>query len=427
MWKIQEYLTDKSALPLVYGNFISKRWNQDEFVIAGRTRAHAEPTIATTGVEKAQASQHYDDIILDDLVVRENISTKEQLEKVITFYKDTLDLLEPNGRITVVGTRWTLGDLYQHLIENESRSFNGHWLKSTSERSQWRDYVGKPLQEEPMPERPLPGFDVYMRQAIENGKAIFPEKFCIDEEEGKESLTILKMTKGSYSFSAQQMNDPVDDDAIEFKRGFYKEYEVLPKIGTDLMFVDPAFTLKESNDSIGIIVSRFTDDNIVFVMEALAQKREPTGLVDEIFKLWEIYPHIIRTKVESNIAQVVLMTLLRNEMLKRNKFFLIEEYKAPTRENKTARIRGLIPRYESGGFRFAKGLNILKDQMIEFPRGRKNDVIDALSQGLEEWGTPSKVMEPEKEVRTFNWWAERIHRPTLTVMGSGFYDITGRK
>lgn len=141
LWKIQDYLTDKSQLPFLFGAFESKKWNSDEIVIRQRTRASAEPSIATTGVEKAQASQHYDNIVMDDLVIRENISTVEQRNRVINFYRDTLDLLEPKGTLVIIGTRWAMGDLYQHIIENEMSTLNGHVFESEEDRINWRQYV----------------------------------------------------------------------------------------------------------------------------------------------------------------------------------------------------------------------------------------------------------------------------------------------
>ena len=78
---------------------------------------------------------------MDDLVVRENIGTREQREKVINFYRDTLDLLEPTGELVIVGTRWAMGDLYQHLLENEMVSINGHKLSNEDERSSWREHL----------------------------------------------------------------------------------------------------------------------------------------------------------------------------------------------------------------------------------------------------------------------------------------------
>lgn len=141
LYKISEYLTDKSYLPMIFGPFKSGRWNADEIVVAQRTEAHAEATIATTGVEKTQTSQHYDWIVMDDLVVRENINTQEQRNKVIDFYRDTLDLLEPGGELIVIGTRWAMGDLYQHLIENEMRSINGKELETEEQRKEWRQLL----------------------------------------------------------------------------------------------------------------------------------------------------------------------------------------------------------------------------------------------------------------------------------------------
>jgi len=141
MWKIQEYLTDKSLLPQLFGPFVSRRWNQDEMVISHRKMAHAEPTIATTGIEKTQTSQHYDRIVWDDPVVRENISTRDQMQKVLNAYRDSLDLLEPGGELIMVGTRWAMGDLYQYLMEEEMRSLNGHNFVEEGERKGWRDYV----------------------------------------------------------------------------------------------------------------------------------------------------------------------------------------------------------------------------------------------------------------------------------------------
>lgn len=430
MWKIQEYLTDKSYLPGLYGTFQSKRWNQDEFVVSFRRAAHAEPTVSTTGVEKTQTSQHYDHIVLDDLVVRENIGTAEQQDKVINFYKDTLDLLEPNGTLIIIGTRWGLSELYSHILNTESGSMNGHYFENEKDRANWRNYAFRPYDLESFKKRPrekLGRFDVYVRSAIEKGSVIFPEKFSIGPEKEKEDLLALKVSKGSFHFSSQQMNDPVDEDSIEFKRKFYQEFERIPEKGVDMMFVDPAFTAKQSNDATGIVIARFTEDNIVYILEGIGLRREPTHLIEEIFKLWERYPKIVKTKVESTIAQVVISTLLKNEMRRRNKFYMIEEYKPPTYENKVARIRGLIPRYESGGFRFRKGLHDLKDQMVEFPRSRRDDIIDAMSQGLPEWGTPSQVVEQKDENHNFEWWAKRIHRPALTRIGGGFYDVLGRK
>ncbi len=109
---IQKWLEPGSGLAQVFGPFVSDHWNQDECTIRGRKKVLDAPTWATTGLEKEQTSQHYDLIVADDLVARENVSTHEQREKVKLYIKDLYDLLEPNGRLVFVGTRWHQSDAY---------------------------------------------------------------------------------------------------------------------------------------------------------------------------------------------------------------------------------------------------------------------------------------------------------------------------
>ena len=144
LYQISEYLTTKSLLPKIFGPFQTSkvRWTRDELEIAQRTSATGkEASITTGGVESAKTGLHFDLIIHDDIVVRENVSTKEQRQKVITFYRDSLDLLDPGGKMIVVGTRWALGDLYGHIMESEMRSMNGYVFQNPTEALEWRQRI----------------------------------------------------------------------------------------------------------------------------------------------------------------------------------------------------------------------------------------------------------------------------------------------
>src|SRR5260221_4624475 len=81
---IQAYLAPGSILSQIWGNFSNGKtvWNQDELTIAQRRMVLDAPTIATTGLEKEQTSQHYDLTVAYDLVARENTCTRAQREKV---------------------------------------------------------------------------------------------------------------------------------------------------------------------------------------------------------------------------------------------------------------------------------------------------------------------------------------------------------
>jgi len=142
--QIADYLTFNSPLKDIYGDFrvADKTWTRDEITIAQKTSATGrEATVTTAGLETALTGAHYDLIIHDDLVEESNINTAEQLEKVITFYRNSRPLLDPGGRIIIVGTRWAEDDLYGMLLKELSGSINGHKIKSLEERLKWRNYV----------------------------------------------------------------------------------------------------------------------------------------------------------------------------------------------------------------------------------------------------------------------------------------------
>lgn len=141
--EISGLLTDKSLLSELFGKFDGpkSKFTQDEITISQRTIGTIkEATITTAGIERALTGGHYDIIIHDDLVEENNINTKEQINKVIRYYQNSLDLIDPGGQILVVGTRWAMGDLYGHLIENEMDSLNKIKILP-EERIKWRTFL----------------------------------------------------------------------------------------------------------------------------------------------------------------------------------------------------------------------------------------------------------------------------------------------
>lgn len=136
-------LGEKSPLSDIFGQFNGNgsQFTQDEIIISQRTSGTIkEPTIKTGGVEKAVTGMHFDIMIHDDLVEENNIGTPEQIQKIIRFRNNCLDLLDPGGIEIIIGTRWAMGDLYGYLIESEMTSLNGKVI-SPEERSRWRELL----------------------------------------------------------------------------------------------------------------------------------------------------------------------------------------------------------------------------------------------------------------------------------------------
>jgi hypothetical protein len=141
--EITGFLTDKSLLSEIYGKFDGpgSKFTQDQITVSQRSIGTIkEPTISTAGVETSLTGSHYNIMIMDDLVEENNVSTADQIRKIIRFYQNSLDLLDPGGQILVVGTRWSEGDLYGHLITSEMDSLNGVQILPEM-RARWRELL----------------------------------------------------------------------------------------------------------------------------------------------------------------------------------------------------------------------------------------------------------------------------------------------
>lgn len=289
----------------------------------------------------------------------------------------------------------------------------------------------------------LSGFDVYIRKVVENGKPIFPEAFVLTEAERLaimeknprakiESIERLKKTNRA-KFYGQYLNDPLDDESIEFKRSFFRQFDPTPELAHTLgqvpalISIDPAFRERQYNDFTGIAVTKTTPDNNVYVLEAKGIKTSPKGLVDEIFQLVKLYGGPgCKVLVETVTSQVMLMDLLTDEMRKRNEFFLIEEVKPESNEIKGMRIRGLLPSYANGRIFHAPHLVELEEQLVAFPKNDHDDIIDALSYQVRFWKPPYELIPQNNGPEgTFKWWTKKVATNPM-VIGKLFNDFRRR-
>jgi len=260
---------------------------------------------------------------------------------------------------------------------------------------------------------------VYLRQAVENNKIIFPGKFCRFCEEHKNNeplkcLECLRKAKTPHSFSSQYMNDPIDSDAVEFKTEWLQKFEFTTELvqmlnsTAAIMSIDPAVTTNTSSDFTGICVCKMLPGNKVYVLEAMQKKMSPPQLIDEVFKLRATYK-IHKVLLETNSAQFIFLSAFKQEMIKRRDFFTIEEVKSSTRDTKAMRIRGMIPFYANGLVFHRPGLSELEYQLIQFPRNTHDDIIDALAHQVPYWKKGADAVKP-KDIAPYgslNWWKKQ--------------------
>jgi len=111
---------ESERITSLFGRFRSdSNWTEGSITINQRTIARKEPSIQVSGIGAVKVGQHYDVIIMDDMNSNNNSQTKEGRQKVIDHYKLNMSILEPEGILVVVGTRYAENDLIGHILQNE--------------------------------------------------------------------------------------------------------------------------------------------------------------------------------------------------------------------------------------------------------------------------------------------------------------------
>ena len=359
---IQAHLINGTILSQYFGRFDGGQWNQDTITIAQRTMILDAPTISTTGLDKEQTSQHYDLIIADDLVARENSSTKEQRNKVKEYVNSLFALLEPEGELWVVGTRWSEDDAYGDMIEE------GIW-------------------------------DVFHRGCYEDEektKPIFPQKFTV------EKLQALRKKMGPVLFSCWYENNPISQESADFKKEWIKYYDPGTAHPTSLyLTIDPAHSLSRDADYSAFIVAGMYPNRKIRVVDYVRKRVVPSDLVDIVFELvkkWRLH----RVGIETFAFQKTLKYEIQRKQRETGIFFSIDELgknrtgRGELTLSKEARIRRLQPYYEQGLVEIRGDMHDLVDELLAFPRGKRDDLIDALAYQLD-FLIPSSGAQLQKE------------------------------
>ncbi len=220
-----------------------------------------------------------------------------------------------------------------------------------------------------------------------DGIPTWPDKYAVTNEEakatGKVSLEDIQKKLGSYVFSYEMMNAPIDDKQAEFKKDHIQHTtdEEVKKLDTlCYITIDSAVSEKESADFTGITINRISTENKWFVY-SYRLKVNTKDLIEHLFYLYKTYkPQMIA--LEETAFTLAIKPFLEDEMRKRNTFFNVFPLKHRHTQKET-RIRGLIPRWESNSI-FLIGSNLeLLDEMRTFPNGANDDVLDSLSYQLQ--------------------------------------------
>ena len=218
---------------------------------------------------------------------------------------------------------------------------------------------------------------VYKSSGYKTGKLLFPERLTMKFLEEQRKL------QGTYNFNNQYENEVIADEDKKFKQNWIKTYVHLPQEEElyHFAFIDPAIGQKEHHDFTAVVVIAVSYTGSWFVRVANRYRLTPSEIVEKMFQIQDVFD-CKAIGIESVAYQEALIYLTVEEMQKRQRVIPLKDI-SRNKVSKQSRIVSLVPRYEWGNVYHNSGLKDLEDELLTFPRGKFDDIIDSLS-SLEE-------------------------------------------
>lgn len=369
-WYIGKH-PDRQLITATYGHSLASKFGRDVRNLVNEQRYRdifSEVTLAedskakdrfntnhngvylATGIGGAATGYGAHLLLIDDPVKDRQDALSETIsENTWNWYNSVAHTrLMPGGAIILIMTRWSDNDLAGRILAHEG--------------DDW---------------------DVVSLPAIENDKALCPQWY------GLEDLLAIKKSIGPIEFSCLYQQQPINQENAEFKKYWFKYYKDDECPGNLKIYttVDPAISKKDSADESSVCTVGVSPTNDKYILEITHGRMNPSELISTIFQHIDQYePSVLG--IETIAYQEALSHFMKLEMRKRNKFVKIQEIRSRT--DKEQKIRGLIPHYSNGTIWHRAGIycGVLEEQLLRFPVGAHDDLIDSLAMQLELWAAP---------------------------------------
>jgi hypothetical protein len=365
------------------------KWTSKEIHVPNRGgRPVLEGTFEAFGADSTTTSRHFDHIIIDDLVTRENTTTRDQMDKVREMWKSVFPLRnDPKTPIDVVGTRWDDYDLYGDLEKDpdiEVIKFSSYTVKNDVKIPLW------------------------------------PERYSIEE--------LMKIKSGpkmgSYLFSCLYQQDPIPQEDAVFKKSYFRYFQYNPDkkiceredgvtvpLGSMYMAADGA--TEEGKNDYTAMVPGFQDyKENVYILDTYNKQVDPASFLDDL-KEWFFVWNCIKYGAQKALVEKMLKSFIKKKQRDEKFYMSCEELGKNTRLNKEFAIKQMQPWYEGGyvwhNIKLKDG--DLEEQLIRFPKAHNDDLIDAEQMLFEILKPSSKVVDIQALDRnSLTLWKKRLQR-----------------
>lgn len=296
-------------------------------------------------------------IIVDDPEDENNTKTAEAMEQNLRWLlQSAVPSLDPKkGKIIVIGTPQHQRCMVEILKEMKGW-VNHHFSPSISKnKALWEDWQ--------------------------------PIKKLIQKKEELESIG------RSSVFYREYMCQIVGDEDQLFKQEYiqYHDYELEidsngyhylikddeKKPVNVFMGVDPASSVRKTADYSVIMPVAVDDNNKRYILQYYRNRATPMQLAESIIEYFKIFKPV-KVRVESVGYQEMLREYLKQRCDEENIFISGLEIKENPRTSKSSRLETMQPYFAQNKVYLKKTMEELKDELLLYPRGKHDDLLDGL-------------------------------------------------
>lgn len=315
---------------------------------------HREFCVIAKGAEQAVRGATWRNkrpslIVVDDLEGDEQVMSKDRREKLRNWFDNALlPCGADNLRVRFLGTILHLDSLLERLLTDQDNGWVGARFRAHR------------------------AFDDF-------SEILWPEKFTETRLKRERQRYISSGNPSGYS--QEYLSHPIAEADAYFKKSDFRPMTEDDRRQPMTIYAAIDFSLGQSDkgDPTAIVIGGLDPSGVLHILDVIAERYDPLASINKMFELQDQYAISYWVVEDDNISKA-LGPFLNQEMLKRNRWLLLERLRP--HKDKQARAVSIQARMRAGGVHFDMTQPWWIDfyqEMINFPRGKNDDRVDALA------------------------------------------------